>query len=334
MRAPPRVPRPTLRVAQRQLVQHRVAACDYDLAVVTNVTHEHLDIHGSLEAYRQAKATLFRHLMAGYRKPGIPKVAVLNADDDSYRYLRSIPADRQLAYSLAGRADVVGQPVRRAPAATYLSVQAPGGVFELRTRLAGDFNLSNILAATTAALALGVAPEAIQEGVWRVRGVVGRMERIDEGQDFAAIVDFAHTPNALQRALEAARTMTAGRVIAVFGCAGERDREKRAWMGGIAARLADVTVMTAEDPRRESLDAILDEMARGAEAAGAGAAVGAGGEEPQPAASTITADAVAIRRCCRFSIVQYLASSPTVHDRPGAGSKNRPLPSLTMIEPT
>jgi UDP-N-acetylmuramoyl-L-alanyl-D-glutamate--2,6-diaminopimelate ligase len=110
---------------------------------------------------------------------------------------------------------------------------------------------------------------AIQQGVWAIRGVTGRMERIDEGQDFTAIVDFAHTPNALQRALETARTMTRGRVIAVFGCAGERDREKRAWMGRISGRLADLTVMTAEDPRRESLEAILAEMARGAEQAGA-----------------------------------------------------------------
>jgi UDP-N-acetylmuramoyl-L-alanyl-D-glutamate--2,6-diaminopimelate ligase len=261
-----------LEVTSHGLEQHRATACDLDLAVVTNVTHEHLDIHGSIEAYRRAKAMLFEHLATAYRKPGVPKVAVLNADDDSYRYLRPIPADRHLAYSLggqAGLAGVVGSDVRRTPGAAYLHVQAPEAAFELRTRLAGDFNLSNILAATTAALALGAAPAAIQEGVWRVKGVVGRMERIDEGQDFTAIVDFAHTPNALQRALEAARGMTAGRVIVVFGCAGERDREKRAWMGAIAARLADVTVMTAEDPRRESLDAILDEMARGAEAAGA-----------------------------------------------------------------
>jgi UDP-N-acetylmuramoyl-L-alanyl-D-glutamate--2,6-diaminopimelate ligase len=261
-----------LEVTSHGLEQHRVTACDFDLAVVTNVTHEHLDIHGSIDAYRRAKAMLFEHLAAGYRKPGVPKVAVLNADDDSYRYLRPIPADRHLAYSLggqAGPASVVGSRVRRTPAATHLQVRTPEASFALRTALAGDFNLSNVLAATTAALVLGVEPAAVQEGVWRVKGVVGRMERIDEGQDFTAIVDFAHTPNALQRALEAARTMTEGRVIVVFGCAGERDREKRAWMGDIAARLADVTVMTAEDPRRESLEAILDEMARGAEAAGA-----------------------------------------------------------------
>lgn len=258
-----------LETTSHGLAQHRVAACDYDLAVVTNVTHEHLDIHGSLEAYRQAKATLFRHLMAGYRKRGIPKVAVLNADDDSYHYLRPIPADRHLAYSISGGTDVTAVDLRRLPSDTRFTVRSPAGEFELQTVLVGDFNVSNILAATTAALALDLPVEAIQRGVWATKGVIGRMERIDEGQDFTAIVDFAHTPNALRRALETARTLTGGRVIAVFGCAGERDVAKRSWMGEISARLADVTVMTAEDPRTESLEAILAEMARGAEKAGA-----------------------------------------------------------------
>jgi UDP-N-acetylmuramoyl-L-alanyl-D-glutamate--2,6-diaminopimelate ligase len=258
-----------LEATSHGLDQHRVTACDFDVAVVTNVTHEHLDIHGSLHAYQQAKARLFRHLMAGYRKPGLPKVAVLNADDDSFRYLHPIPAERQLTYSIQGDADVSATGIRRALGDVRFAVRSPDVEFELRTGLAGDYNLSNILAATSAALALGLPVEAIQQGVWQVKGIVGRMERVDEGQDFTAIVDFAHTPNALARALEAARTLTGGRVIAVFGCAGERDRAKRAWMGEISGRLADVTVMTAEDPRTESLEAILAEMAGGAEKAGA-----------------------------------------------------------------
>jgi UDP-N-acetylmuramoyl-L-alanyl-D-glutamate--2,6-diaminopimelate ligase len=265
------------------LAQQRVTACDFDLAVVTNVTHEHLYFHGSLEAYQQAKAKLFHHLSNGYHKPGVPKVAVLNCDDASYAYLRPIPADRHLAYGLRSQAeasdaagsapDVVAEGLRRS--ATDASVaevrfilRGLGHEFVVRTRLVGDYNVSNILAAATAALALGVPPEAIQEGVWNVAGIIGRMELVDEGQDFAALVDFAHTPNALERALETARTLTDGRVIAVLGCAGERDVQKRAWMGEISARLADLTVMTAEDPRREPLEAILDEMARGAEGAG------------------------------------------------------------------
>lgn len=258
-----------LETTSHGLAQHRVAACDYDVAVVTNITHEHTDIHGSIEGYRQAKMRLFHHLMAGYHKPGVPKTAVLNADDDSYRYLRPLPAERHLTYSLKLRADVVARAVDRQPGEMRIAVDSPAGAMELRSALIGDFNVSNILAATAAALALDTPAAAIEAGVWATRGVIGRMERVEEGQPFTAIIDFAHTPNALQRALETARTLTRGRVIAVFGCAGERDRAKRAWMGEISGRLADVTVMTAEDPRRESLQAILDEMARGAEKAGA-----------------------------------------------------------------
>ena len=263
-----------LEATSEGLAQQRVTACDFDLAVVTNVTHEHLYYHGSLESYQQAKARLFHHLAEGYRKPGVPKVAVLNRDDGSYAYLRPIPADRHLVYGIEGQGDtsaidVSATDISRSAAGTRFTLRGPGVELPLRTRLVGDYNVSNILAAATAALALGVPGEAIQEGVWSVGGIVGRMEPVDQGQDFSAIVDFAHTPNALQRALETARCLTEGRVIAVFGCAGERDVKKRAWMGEISARLADVTVMTAEDPRTESLEAILDEMARGAEAAGA-----------------------------------------------------------------
>jgi UDP-N-acetylmuramoyl-L-alanyl-D-glutamate--2,6-diaminopimelate ligase len=251
------------------LEQHRVTACDFDVAVVTNITHEHLDIHGSLEAYQRAKALLFYHLTSGHRKPGTPKVAVLNADDSSYAYLQPIPADRRVTYSLQGGADLVACEIQRSPEGTRFVVRSPRHDFELWTALPGDYNLSNILAATAAAWTLGVPVEAIRQGVGRVTGIIGRAERIDEGQDFGAFVDFAHTPNALLRALQMARTLTAGRVIAVFGSAGERDVAKRAWMGEIGARFADVAVLTAEDPRTESLDLILAEMARGAQQAGA-----------------------------------------------------------------
>jgi UDP-N-acetylmuramoyl-L-alanyl-D-glutamate--2,6-diaminopimelate ligase len=268
-----------LEATSHGLAQHRVTACDFDVAAVTNITHEHLDIHGSLKAYQQAKARLFHHLGAGHRKPGVPKVAILNADDDSYRYLQRIRADRQLAYSIedpligpagvVATASVVAVSIRRSASDTRFTVQSPEEDFELRTVLVGDYNISNILAATGVALALGVPAEAIRQGVWRVKGIAGRMERVDEGQDFTALVDFAHTPNSLQRVLETARTLTNGRVIAVFGSAGLRDVGKRAWMGEIGGRLADVTVLTAEDPRTESLEDILDEMARGAEKGGA-----------------------------------------------------------------
>lgn len=285
-----------LEATSEGLAQHRVSACDFDVAVVTNVTHEHLYFHGSIEAYRQAKAMLFHHLAAGHRKSDTPKIAVLNADDDSFDTLSQIPADHYLAYSTRWPALSEGNQRSRIPHVQYLVATHSHGSpsesrftvqwclhpqdsavsehriaadFELSTDLIGDYNISNILAATGAALMLGAPVSAIQQGVRQTSGVVGRMERVDEGQDFFAVVDFAHTPNALRRVLETARSLTDGQVIAVFGCAGERDVKKRAWMGSISARLADVSVFTAEDPRRESLDAILAEMARGAEEAGA-----------------------------------------------------------------
>jgi UDP-N-acetylmuramoyl-L-alanyl-D-glutamate--2,6-diaminopimelate ligase len=139
----------------------------------------------------------------------------------------------------------------------------PEGRFPVTSPLIGTYNVSNILAAVGVAFSQGIQPAAIQAGVAAVRSLRGRMDPIDAGQDFGALVDFAHTPNALQRALETARELTTGQVIVVFGCAGLRDREKRPWMGELAGRLADRIVITAEDPRTESLDAIMAQIARG-----------------------------------------------------------------------
>lgn len=254
------------------LAQGRLAGCDFDVAVITNITHEHLDYHGTFEAYRDAKARLFRQLTTAYRKPGVPKLAVLNADDPgSYDCLKAIPADRQLVYSLEHpAAQVRAQAITYTPAGLRFQAVSPWGEIALTSPLVGAYNVSNLLAAVTVGLGLELAPEAIAAGVAAVRGVPGRMERIDEGQPFTAIVDFAHTPNALRRALETVRQLTppGGRVIAVFGCAGLRDRAKRRLMGEVAAALADITIVTAEDPRTESLEAIMGETAAALRAAG------------------------------------------------------------------
>ncbi len=252
--------------------QHRLAGCNFDVAVVTNVTHEHLDYHGSWEAYREAKAMLFRNLASSWRKPGQPKIAVLNRDDPgSYDYLAQIPADQRFAYGIERfDVEVTARNLRYTPEGLRFFLNSPWGPVSLTSPLVGAFNVSNILAAATAALALGVSLDAVARGVAAMRGIPGRMERIDAGQPFTAVVDFAHTPNALRRALETVRQMVgdAGRVLVVFGSAGLRDREKRRMMGEVAAELADVTVITAEDPRTESLDAIIAETARAMESAG------------------------------------------------------------------
>ncbi|HDQ70895.1 MAG TPA: UDP-N-acetylmuramoyl-L-alanyl-D-glutamate--2,6-diaminopimelate ligase, partial [Chloroflexi bacterium] len=259
-----------LEVTSHGLAQHRVTGCAFDVAVVTNVTHEHLDAHGSLQAYQQAKARLFHSLSETYRKPDTPKIAILNRDDDSYRYLRPIPADRHITYGQVSPADVTAHDVRFAPDRTHLTIQSAMGYAAIETPLLGAFNVSNILVAFSTGLALGIPTPTIAQGISALRGIPGRMERIEAGQDFLAIVDFAHTPNALKRALETSRVMAGekGRVIVVFGCAGLRDREKRAMMGHVAGQLADVVIVTAEDPRIESLEAIMAESTAAAQAEG------------------------------------------------------------------
>jgi UDP-N-acetylmuramoyl-L-alanyl-D-glutamate--2,6-diaminopimelate ligase len=305
-----------LEATSHGLAQHRVSACALDVAVITNITHEHLDFHGSYEAYRDAKALLFRSLTA--QKPGLlpkpgfpdlPKTAVLNRDDSSFEFLAAIPAERVITYgvgegesvkladwqsggtgltdvttcwpsaSYVSAVDLTARNIRHSPSGIQfdlcLSAAPPihqSTILSLTSPLVGAFNVYNILAATGAALALGVGPDAIQAGVAEMKGVPGRMERVVRGQPFTAIVDFAHTPNALARALETGRELVGagGRVIAVFGCAGLRDREKRRLMGEVASRLADVSVVTAEDPRTEELAAIMAETA---------AALAAGGRE-------------------------------------------------------
>jgi UDP-N-acetylmuramoyl-L-alanyl-D-glutamate--2,6-diaminopimelate ligase len=280
-----------LETTSHGLAQHRVAGCDFDVAVVTNITHEHLDFHGSYEAYRAAKALLFRSLAGSVRKPGgPPKTAVLNADDASFRHLAAIPAERHIVYGLdpAGR---IKPGLLAAPEVWTLAAERPssgpdGVAFDLvigrkpgdapeaplplRTRLLGSYNVHNMLAAAGAALALDIGRGAVREGIAALEGVPGRMEPIARGQPFAAIVDFAHTPNALARALETAREIAGPRrrVIVVFGSAGLRDRAKRRLMGEVAARLADFTVITAEDPRTEALADILSETAQAMREAG------------------------------------------------------------------
>ncbi len=259
-----------LEVTSHGLEQQRVAACEFDVAVVTNVTHEHLDYHGSFQAYLGAKARLFESLKHAFRKPGVPKLSVLNRDDASFSYLRAHDADRHIIYSKEQSADVSAHNIALGAKFTQFRLCTQRGQLEIGTSLVGGYNVSNALAAASVGVGLGVPLEAIAEGVASVSGVTGRMERIDEGQPFVAIVDFAHTPNALSHALGTARDIVGeqGRVIVVFGSAGLRDRGKRRMMGRIAGRLADVVVITAEDPRTESLNEIMRESAVAAERQG------------------------------------------------------------------
>ena len=277
--------------------QYRVDACEFDIGVVTNITHEHMDEHGSYENYRAAKARLFSSLEITSEKPqGNPRLGIINRDDlKSFDFLNNFIRVRKLNYGLSEDADVRAVDVKYGPSGIHFTARSRDFSVPVSSKLVGAFNISNCLAALTATVyGLKIKPEVAAQGIASLEGIPGRMERIDMGQNFTAIVDFAHTPNALKVSLEAARDMLTTdalrtestekirkdsvnsvrsvvnkpRVIAVFGSAGLRDKAKRRMMAEISAELADLTVLTAEDPRTESLEGILEEMAAGARSRG------------------------------------------------------------------
>lgn len=264
-----------LEATSHGLSQHRVSACDFDMGVVTNITHEHLDFHGSYDAYQAAKGLLFAALGETPEKKSRPhRGAVLNRDDPSFLYLSEITKVDFLTYGASKNADIRPEVVEMTSEGLSFRVvgrDLEGTPFSLfvSTPLVGEFNLTNCLAAITLARGIMLLPdETVVAGLASFPGVPGRMEKINIGQDFQALVDFAHTPNALRQALETARKLTQGRVITLFGSAGLRDRLKRRLMAETAAELADFTILTSEDPRSESLNVIVDEMALGLVARG------------------------------------------------------------------
>jgi UDP-N-acetylmuramoyl-L-alanyl-D-glutamate--2,6-diaminopimelate ligase len=235
-------------------------------AVYTNVTHEHLDFHGTWEAYFEAKASLLDRAGAN------AGFAVLNRDDDrAFPLLHARAPTRLLTYSARGNpeADIRAQNITPGSAGITFTAVTAAGTAEVGLATAGRWNVGNALAALGAGLLLEQPLAGLVAGLAELKAVPGRMERVDVGQPFAVFVDYAHTPAALTVALHELRAATAGRLWVVFGSAGERDTAKRAEMGRIAAQLADQVVITSEDPRSEDPEAIIDEIWRGAVAAGA-----------------------------------------------------------------
>jgi UDP-N-acetylmuramoyl-L-alanyl-D-glutamate--2,6-diaminopimelate ligase len=278
----------------------RLDGCAFDVALLTNVTHEHLDFHGSVEQYRKDKARLFELLgeTTDHRPPTIDhrrrtlvdswpaaseyntensklktqnsKLAIVNADDPHHRmFLDAAPAQAgRLTYAVSAPADVRALDVVSTREGLRFRAATPWGQAELRLKLTGDFNVHNALAALTVGLAEGVALADCVRALEAIPGVRGRMERIEEGQPFTVLVDYAHTPGAFEKLMSITRPLTDGQLIAVFGSAGERDREKRPIQGAVAARFCDLLVLTDEDPRLEDREAIIAEIAQGAERAG------------------------------------------------------------------
>ncbi|MDA1001800.1 MAG: UDP-N-acetylmuramoyl-L-alanyl-D-glutamate--2,6-diaminopimelate ligase [Chloroflexi bacterium] len=250
---------------------HRLDQCAFDVGVLTNLSSDHLDFHGTMDVYRRAKGRLFGGLGEGGAKAGPAAVrprAILNADDPSWRYFAGLTRVQAVTYALDADADVRAEDVMLWPDGSTFVVSTGEESVEASVRLPGRFNVANATAAITAAAALGLDARLAASGVAACRGVPGRMEPI-AGAPFGVIVDYAHTPDAMRQVLATLRPIVDGRLIVVFGAAGERARDRRSGLGAAVAAGADFAVITEEDPRSEPSDAIVDEIASAMRAGGA-----------------------------------------------------------------
>jgi len=260
------------------LALRRVDQIRYDVAILTNLTHEHLELHGTWESYRDAKLRLFELLArpagAGSKPLDWPATGIVNADDPSAGSFIGVSQEagaRVLTYGTDASADIRATRIEEDRRRLRVAYDAPSGAATLELQLVGRFNVHNALAVVALAEAVGLDPNAIRDGLASLAVVPGRMERIDLGQPFGVIVDFAHSPASLQTVLDLLAPVAAsggGGVIVVFGSAGERDTLKRPAMGRIAGERARIVVVTDEDPRGEDSATILEAIARGAEAVG------------------------------------------------------------------
>ena len=247
-----------LETTSHGLDQHRVLGTNFLMGVLTNVTQDHFDYHKNFENYRKAKAKLFKNV----------KYAVLNKDDQSFEYFKGVLKENThlLSYSLEDNASLVAKNIQiNSGGMSFTTVEA-GYTHKIETKLIGKHNASNILAAACAAMSVGVKWPEILKVLASFKGVEGRMDIVPSNKNFTTIIDFAHTPNSLENVLQTLRSIKPknGRLICVFGCASERDEEKRPLMGAISVRLAEVSIITSEDPRREDPDKIIDQIVQGA----------------------------------------------------------------------
>ena len=256
-----------MEVSSHALDLHRVDGCRYDLAVFTNLTQDHLDHHGDMESYWACKRKLFTDFLKPV-EDSQPTRAVVNTDDPRGTELAGLMGPAALRTAAYGDGDVIPLGVIRDLEGIRGSIAAPEGEIPFASPLVGDFNLENLLSAAGAALALGIPPASIAAGIASAACVPGRLERITNGTGCTVFVDYAHTPDALENAITALRSLTNARIITVFGCGGDRDTGKRPLMGEIAARCSDLAVVTSDNPRSEDPLAIIAQVEPGVQQAG------------------------------------------------------------------
>jgi UDP-N-acetylmuramoyl-L-alanyl-D-glutamate--2,6-diaminopimelate ligase len=254
-----------MEVSSHALAQDRTLGAEFDVGVFTNLTQDHLDFHGTLDDYFEAKVRLFTDYPSRTQKPFS---AVINVDDPYGRRLLERAKGRPITFGIEREATLTASEVRATPAGIQFRLSREGGPAQpLQLRLGGRFNVSNALAALGAALAAGLDWEQSMQALAAANGAPGRFESVDGGQPFSVIVDYAHSPDGLLNVLSAARALDPARLIVVFGCGGDRDRGKRPIMGRIAAELADVAVVTSDNPRSEQPETIIREIQAGIAAA-------------------------------------------------------------------
>jgi UDP-N-acetylmuramoyl-L-alanyl-D-glutamate--2,6-diaminopimelate ligase len=246
-----------IEVSSHALELHRADAIQFAAAIFTNLTQDHLDFHPTMEAYFAAKRKLFAELA--------PVASIINVDDP-YGARLAKELEYPVTFGLHDEADYTAVDLKTGLQGSTFKVRSIEGELELRSPLSGQFNVYNMLGALAAARALGVSAETCAAAIATAGQVPGRFETVDDGQPFAVLVDYAHTPDSLENVLRAARELTGGKLIVVFGCGGDRDRGKRPLMGEIAGRLADHVVVTSDNPRSEDPEAIIAEILAGSPA--------------------------------------------------------------------
>ena len=246
-----------MEVSSHALALKRVAGIEYDCAVLTNITQDHLDFHKTMENYRDAKSLLFEHLTDGNKTN---KNAVFNMDDPSSAIIKARTKARAWTYGKGEENDIHPLRFTVAPKHMQLALATPVGEMDLELKITGEFNVYNVMSAVGAMLAEGISKETIVAVLDGFDGVPGRFQLVEAGQPYTVIVDYAHTPDGLENVLHTARSITRGKLWVVFGCGGDRDNKKRPIMGGLALELADKVVVTSDNPRTEDPERIIDEI--------------------------------------------------------------------------
>jgi len=254
-----------MEVSSHSLELYRTHGCEFDVAIYTNLTHDHLDFHGNMQNYLKAKMKLFEKLGKGYKKD---VTAVINVDDPYGKKIMTYVDGNILTYGAVNNANLSASNIETSIDKMTFELGSFNSKFKISTGLIGSYNAYNIMAALLCGKAFGLSYEQMKGAVEGLKYIPGRFERVDAGQKFPVIVDFAHSPDSLTKLLETVRPLTKGKLILVFGCPGERDRTKRPMMGGIAVKMTDFTFITTDDPHGEPPDRIIAEIEAGVVKAG------------------------------------------------------------------